>query len=222
MEVLAGDENFEVIHNEGSCSFQFDIRKVYWCSRLQNERDRMLKKLKKDEVLCDAFCGVGPLAIRAAKAGYKVIANDLNPDCFIYLNLNAKRNKISSKVLTSYNMDARDFIRLVISSSKDSFPRINHIYMNLPKDALEFLDVFIGLFTDITTYTKETLPTVHVYGFSNAKDPKEDLIGRVANAFNIQSLNKEYLTDFHDVRDVSNNKHMFCLSIKIPPEIAYK
>jgi tRNA (guanine37-N1)-methyltransferase len=78
MEVLAGEPNFEVEHKEGSCVFQFDIRRVYWCSRLQAERDRVIKKFKKGEVLCDAFCGVGPLAVKAAKAGFKVIANDLN------------------------------------------------------------------------------------------------------------------------------------------------
>jgi len=39
------------------------------------------------------FCGVGPLAIRAAKLGMKVIANDLNPDCYEFLLKNIKLNK---------------------------------------------------------------------------------------------------------------------------------
>lgn len=45
----------------------------------------MLTKFKNGDVLCDMFCGVGPLAIRAAKIGVKVLANDLNPDCYTYL-----------------------------------------------------------------------------------------------------------------------------------------
>jgi tRNA (guanine37-N1)-methyltransferase len=58
---------------------------VYWCSRLQPERDRLLDMLKKHETLMDLFCGVGPLAVRAARKGLHVIANDLNPDCYKYL-----------------------------------------------------------------------------------------------------------------------------------------
>ena len=42
MEILAGEENYNVEHKEGNVRFQFDLRKTYWCSRLQNERDRIL------------------------------------------------------------------------------------------------------------------------------------------------------------------------------------
>ena len=237
MEVLAGEHKFEVEHREGSCIFHFDIRKVYWCSRLQAERDRVIKKFKKGEVLCDAFCGVGPLAVKAAKAGFKVIANDLNPDCYECINTNIKKNKVNPNFITTFNMDAREFIRAVVDQSKNykdeeqnfdgKFPvnqRVDHFYMNLPKDAIEFLDVFVGLFnnTKKEIYSKSNLPIVHVYGFSNARDPKEDLFCRVASAFSIDKLDPEHVVDFHDVRDVSNNKHMFCLSIRVPPEVAYK
>jgi tRNA G37 N-methylase Trm5 len=37
--------------------------------------------MRAGEVLVDLFCGVGPLAVRAAKKGLFVIANDLNPYC---------------------------------------------------------------------------------------------------------------------------------------------
>jgi len=208
---------------------------VYWCSRLQAERDRIIKKFKKGEVLCDAFCGVGPLAIRAAKMGFKVLANDLNPDCFNYININAKRNKIPSKSLVTFNMDAREFIKSVISVSNNDYvdnpfnsvpkdTKVDHIYMNLPKDALEFLDVFVGLFNNSKPhiYTKDSLPIIHVYGFSNCKDSKKDLVDRVAAALGVDVFNEDFLDDFHNVRDVSNNKQMFCLSIKIPPEIGFK
>ena len=238
MEVLAGQEDFEVIHKEGLCSFHFDIRKVYWCSRLQYERDRILKKFKKGEVLCDAFCGVGPLSIRAAKNGIHVLANDLNPNCYEYINKNIKKNKIDEKKIRTFNMDAREFIRTMIDQSKKikdeeqnfdgSIPtdlKIDHIYMNLPMDALEFLDVFVGLFknTKKEIYSKTSLPLVHVYGFSNARDPEEDLYARIAYSFGQDKFDSSsFVKDFHMVRDVSNKKHMFCISFTIPPEVAYK
>jgi tRNA (guanine37-N1)-methyltransferase len=237
MEVLAGENSFEVQHKEGNCRFEFDIRKVYWSSRLQEERNRLLKTFKKSEVLCDAFCGVGPLAIRAAKQGMRVIANDLNPECYKSINHNIKINKLKTTTITTFNMDAREFIRAVIDQSKyikdeeqnfdDKIPKdikIDHIYMNLPKDALEFLDVFVGLFTNTKKeiYNKTNLPIVHVYGFSNAKDPKKDLLERIAKAFDIESFDEKDLVNFEDVRDISNRKSVFCISFRIPAEIAYK
>jgi tRNA (guanine37-N1)-methyltransferase len=236
MELLAGEDNFEVNHKEGNCKFEFDIRKVYWSSRLQQERDRLLKTFKKNDVLCDAFCGVGPMAIRAAKQGLRVLANDLNPECYKSINHNIKLNKLKETSITTFNMDAREFITTCIDQAKyikdedqnfdNKFPKnlkIDHIYMNLPKDAIEFLDVFVGLFknTKKEVYDKGHLPIVHVYGFSNAKNPKDDLLERVAKAFGIESFDEQYLVNFEDVRDISNRKSVFCVSFQIPPQVAY-
>jgi len=46
----------------------------------------------------------------------QVLANDLNPNSFKYLEQNIKLNKVSSKV-TAFNMDGRSFIRLQCSQS---------------------------------------------------------------------------------------------------------
>jgi len=51
-------------------------------------------------------------------------------------------------------MDAREFVRMLIEKSNDPHQaqipedmlRFDHCYMNLPVDAVEFLDVFVGLF----------------------------------------------------------------------------
>lgn len=45
-------------------------------------------------VLGDMFAGVGPFALPAAKKGCTVYANDLNPNCFKYLQENAEGNKV--------------------------------------------------------------------------------------------------------------------------------
>eukprot|EP00349_Pseudokeronopsis_sp_Brazil_P009049 CAMPEP_0202973018 /NCGR_PEP_ID=MMETSP1396-20130829/45243_1 /ASSEMBLY_ACC=CAM_ASM_000872 /TAXON_ID= /ORGANISM="Pseudokeronopsis sp., Strain Brazil" /LENGTH=70 /DNA_ID=CAMNT_0049704355 /DNA_START=327 /DNA_END=539 /DNA_ORIENTATION=+ len=65
------------------------------------------------------FCGVGPLALKAAvKKGVKVLANDLNPVCFEYLQKNIALNKVS-KLIKPFNMDAREFARMVVKASND-------------------------------------------------------------------------------------------------------
>ena len=245
MEVIAGEENYNVEHKEGNIRFKFDLRKTYWCSRLQNERDRVLNLMKKNEVLCDAFCGVGPLALRACKKGVKVYANDLNPDAFEYLNNNIKLNKLDkgNYVIKTYNMDARDFIKSLINLSKNNidhdeenadkiFPvdlHIDHIYMNLPKDAIEFMDVYVGLFKDCKekVYNKDNLPRVHVYGFAKVnEEPYECLKKRIARAFKMKyELFKEEcekdIIHIEDVRDISNKKKVYCIDMKIPSIVAF-
>lgn len=74
-----------------------DISRVYWCSKLSTERSRVISDLLKEgQTLCDMFCGVGPLAVKAAvkKPKLKVLANDLNPIAYEYLEKNIKLNKL--------------------------------------------------------------------------------------------------------------------------------
>lgn len=54
-----------------------------------------MKQLNKDSVVFDAFAGIGPFAIPAAKKGVrKVYANDLNPVSVQYLLENIALNKV--------------------------------------------------------------------------------------------------------------------------------
>jgi len=53
-----------------------------------------LKFFKEGQTVLDLFCGIGPLSIRAACQGAFVIANDLNPACFFYLEKNIVANKL--------------------------------------------------------------------------------------------------------------------------------
>lgn len=78
------------------------------------------KILKEGDILCDMFCGIGPLAIKAAvKKRVKVIANDLNPACYEYLQTNIKLNKVE-KLVIPFNMDARAFVKNVVECSNDA------------------------------------------------------------------------------------------------------
>lgn len=65
------------------------------------------------------FCGIGPLAVKAAvKKGIRVIANDLNPACYEYIQKNIKINKVD-KLVVPFNMDAREFVKYCVNASKD-------------------------------------------------------------------------------------------------------
>ncbi|ORX49275.1 guanine(37)-N1-methyltransferase, partial [Piromyces finnis] len=111
MELLAGVWDMNAELKESNCNFQFDFSTVYWNSRLQGEHERLVKKFKKDEFICDVMAGVGPFALPAAKnKGSIVFANDLNPKSYEYLKKNVENNKLVNKVF-SYNLDGRDFIK---------------------------------------------------------------------------------------------------------------
>ena len=99
LEIMSGEDNFEVSVRECSVIFHLNFQKVYWCSRLESERTRLLKDFSKNETILDLFCGVGPLSVRAAKKGCNVIANDLNPICYEYLVKNCVANKIYDKII---------------------------------------------------------------------------------------------------------------------------
>ncbi|KAH9858334.1 guanine-N-1-methyltransferase [Lenzites betulinus] len=173
MELLAGEPDFVVTQSENNCQFTFDFREVYWNSRLHTEHERIIKSFKAQDVVADAFAGVGPFAIPAAKKGCAVLANDLNPSSYKYLTSNIEANRVGSLV-RPYCEDGRAFIREAFNRVYDDplppippprvgggrhnaaakrpspppgaqRPRIDHFVMNLPDTAILFLDAFRGV-----------------------------------------------------------------------------
>ena len=132
------------------------------------------------------MCGIGPFAIPLAMKGCTVLANDLNPQSFKYLTDNMKLNKIGSN-LTAYNLCGRDFIRTCIQNGRT----FDHVLMNLPASALEFLGMSLSLLSSLLIFkflildvfsepsfaagwTGE-LPMIHCYCFSSSETPEDDV-----------------------------------------------
>ena len=159
---------------------------------------------------------------------FKVLANDLNPEAVACMRENIKLNKVEKKVLP-FCMDARDYARMLIdkndkSEAKKNIPieflRFDHIFMNLPMIAVEFLDVFIGLFNeaDPEIWKREgkiKLPIIHVYGFTAKAEPevcKSVFVTRIGKAMNFPGFASANIISFHQIRDVSGASHMFSTS----------
>jgi tRNA (guanine37-N1)-methyltransferase len=109
-EVLAGEDDLDVVVSESGCEFHFNFAKVYWNTRLQTEHLRLYSKFKQGEAVCDVMAGVGPFAVPAGKNRIFVHANDLNPDSYAALQDAITRNKVEDFVTASCT-DGRDFIR---------------------------------------------------------------------------------------------------------------
>lgn len=127
-------------------------------------------------------------------------------------------------------MDARDcFLQLVSPKENDINKGLqpknlifDHIYMNLPGDAIEFLDIFFGYLKNKEDLNKEKtlLPMIHVYSFSEIDEEKskEKLVERIKKK--LPNFEKEDIEIFHTIKDVSTLKKMYSISFKIRIEDA--
>ena len=144
MEVLAGPGDTHVEVRHCGATFRFDFARVYWNSRLAYEHEHVVTRVvPPGSVVADLMAGVGPFAVPLALAprGCAVHANDLNPASHAALVDNVRRNKVAARV-TTYNMDARAFVRALVRARVP----FSHALMNLPADAIEFCDAFVGLY----------------------------------------------------------------------------
>ncbi|KAJ0983591.1 hypothetical protein J5N97_011846 [Dioscorea zingiberensis] len=203
LEVLAGNHSLVTTVIENGIRLQVDLATVYWNSRLGSERIRLVDCFTSSDVVCDVFSGVGPIAISAAKKVKHVYANDLNPIAVDYLERNVVLSKLERKVQHCF-------------TGQRCYP-VTQAVMNLPNDAVEFLDVFRGIFGSKLKADNCPLPKIHVYGFSKAENPEFDFHERI----NIALGEKVTQIGMHRVRLVAPGKWMLCGSFILPHSVAF-
>ncbi|KNC29111.1 tRNA (guanine(37)-N1)-methyltransferase, partial [Lucilia cuprina] len=227
LDLLCGEAVYQVETKENGVFFEFDFSKVYWNPRLSTEHERIVQLLKPQDVLYDVFAGVGPFAVPAAKKQCQVLANDLNPESYKWLQHNMKRNKCLAQAQV-FNKDGRDFILNEIREDllkRWQQPNVNnykiHITMNLPAMAVEFLSAFRGLLANETSIDfsqkNRQFPLVHVYSFAKGTNTKELVLQLVEE--NLQLKLKDNLEGVYFVRNVAPNKDMYRVSFYLTEEI---
>jgi len=190
-EVLAGKPTTAVDLTEFGIQLQFDIAKVYWCSRLSEERQRLIRsEFRKEQIVADAFCGIGALCLLAAQQlNCTIWANDWNPTAIDYLKENAARNSLSDKMGRVQSGDAYDFLTDIgLENARDGVSRLpDHVVLNFPLESPSFLGALRWWpVPKIRAKRKVTerevakdpdagaiVPRVHVYTFARA-DPETD------------------------------------------------
>ncbi|MHA1211843.1 MAG: class I SAM-dependent methyltransferase [Candidatus Heimdallarchaeota archaeon] len=93
---LAGDTNTETIHKELGCLFKIDAAKLTFSPGNHGERERLLELVQENECIIDMFTCVGNLSLPIAvhRKPKQVIAAEINPYAFKYLEENIKLNKL--------------------------------------------------------------------------------------------------------------------------------
>ncbi|XP_044952356.1 tRNA (guanine(37)-N1)-methyltransferase [Hordeum vulgare subsp. vulgare] len=136
------------------------------------------------------------------------------------VNTNAKRRQeTSNEGDVACQEDANQTKKRNNKKVKSSGPlpvkpweHVDHVLMNLPASALQFLDCFSGLIQK--RYWKGSLPWIHCYCFIRSSESEESILCEAQNKLNAKIAEPI----FHRVRDVAPNKAMFCLSFRLPVE----
>ncbi len=136
VKIIAGKKSKETIHKENNVKVKLNIETCYFSPRLSNERLRIAKQIKKDEIILCMFSGVGiyPLVFAKNSKAKEIYGVEINPNCHKYALENLKLNKI--KNIKLYNSD----VKKVLPKIRKKFDRI---VMPLPKNAEDFLDVAV-------------------------------------------------------------------------------
>lgn len=112
-----------------------------------------------------------------------------------------------------------------------------HYVMNLPGSAVEFLPDFIGLYSRIpglpvdearrlfAPHTDTKLPMIHVYCFSFKNDEEgaqKDVCDTISGFLSHKVTPDTEDLHIQDVREVSRGKSMYCVSFRLPEEVAFR
>ncbi|MDW7775530.1 MAG: class I SAM-dependent methyltransferase family protein [Methanosarcinales archaeon] len=139
--VLAGEDRTHTVHKEYGCRYKVDLAGAYFSGRLGSERQRVAETVKPGQCVVDLFAGVGPFSILIGRTvpGASVVAIDKNPTAVELLRENILLNKVNN--VWAVEDDARE-------AAERLEHRADHVIMNLPQSAREFLDSGISVARD--------------------------------------------------------------------------
>ena len=198
-EVIAGEPRTETVHREYGCRYKVDLSRAYFTPRLSTERSRILSWIKEGDTVVDMFAGVGPYSILFSKSKKpsKVVAIDKNPDAVRYLRENIALN--SAKNIEAIEGDAREEAKRFAGTA-------DHVIMNLPHSAHEFLDSAVLL--------TKTGGIIHYYGMTHEDDLFESSVELIRKAAEKAGRKIEILEE-RVVRSYAPHQYNICIEAKV-------
>ncbi len=131
-----GINNKETLHKENKALLKLNVEKCYFSPRLNNERLRIGKLVKKNESVLVMFSGIGSYNFVILKTSQpkEVYGIEINKTAHKYALENIKLNKIPENRIKLYNGDVKKILPKINK-------RFDRIIMPLPKESLKFLNL---------------------------------------------------------------------------------
>ena len=199
MKVIGGEKRKERTHRENNALMKLDVEKVYFSSRLSNERARIISQVQPNESILVMFSGCGPyiLTIAKNKEVKEIMGVEINPIAHKYAEENIELNKLKNATL--YCGD----VKKIVPKLKKKFSRI---LMPLPKDAESFLS------TAFKVSKKGTM--IHFYDFLREEEFPDKSHKKIDKAAKKAKI-KYKLLDSVKCGQYSPGKFRVCIDFKI-------
>ncbi|MDI6721878.1 MAG: 50S ribosomal protein L11 methyltransferase, partial [Candidatus Aenigmarchaeota archaeon] len=132
-ELLAGDDDTEVMHIESGCRFLVDPQTCYFSQREGTERLRIAEKVRKGEVVMVFFSGAGPFPTIISKKSKakRIVGIEINDKAVYYARENVKLNKINNveTIFGDVHNEAQRF-----------YNKCDRVIMPLPEKSIEYME----------------------------------------------------------------------------------
>jgi len=195
LRYVAGVRTYDALYRENNCLFRFDVRKVYFSSKLAYERARITARAKDGENILVMFAGAGPFAIEIAKAHPRthVVAIEINRHGYESMLENIRLNKTPNATAVLGD------VRKACVKYRGFADRV---IMPLPMSSLQFLDEAL--------FVSKKRATVDIYSFGAAGSAFED----AWKAIRAHAASRGYrvrLLDKREVRNYSSSEVEVCV-----------
>jgi tRNA (guanine37-N1)-methyltransferase len=199
LKLIYGNKSKETLHKENNVILKLNIEKVYFSTRLSEERKRLAKKIKSKESALVMFsgCGVYPLVIAKNTKAKLIYGIEISPAAHKYALENLKINKLESKV------------NFYLGDVKKVLPQINnkfdHIIMPLPKGAENFLGLALN------KVKKKGM--IHLYSFS--EEGKYEVISKIIKQECIKAKKECKIIDIVKCGQFSPRVSRICVDFRV-------
>lgn len=201
-ELIAGEENTEVVHKEYGYSLRLDPQKVYFSPREARERQMIAEQVKPKEIVLVIGSGVAAFPIAIAKKQTKVekvVGIEINESAHRYAEENVRASKLAHKINLVLG-DAR-------IECKKYFGRCDRVLIPLPLESEDFLDIAIKCL-------KPKMGMIHFYSVGKEEDLFSDalkIIEKITNKLKKKSkiLNKRKVLPY------APRQYKVCIDMKI-------
>lgn len=142
IKVVCGEKKTETIHKENGVEVKLDLKTCYFSPRLQNERMRIAKQVKKGENVLVMFSGIGIYLLVIAKhsEAREITGIELNKHAHRYAEWNCRRYAN----IKLYCGDVKKVVPKILKERKSELFKFDRIVMPLPKTGEKFLDLALS------------------------------------------------------------------------------